>query len=172
MKELVDLKGFEGLYQINNNGDVYSLPKKWILGMGGAMSHNGKILKKSIHKSGYITYGLRKDGKHHKIYGHRLVAESFLINSGNKKEVNHKNGIKTDNRVENLEWVTSKENARHAQKTGLNNKDYLKKKVIDNHSGLIFSSVKDAANYKNISPSQLSNMLNNRENNYTQMVFV
>jgi hypothetical protein len=78
-----------------------------------------RIVKPYKNESGYLVFELKKDtvGKKHRL--HRLVAEAFLQNPENKKCVNHKDGNKENNCVENLEWVTHSENMQHAAETGL-----------------------------------------------------
>lgn len=105
MDELKDIKGYEGLYKISKDGRVFSLYKN-------------SYLKPQKHTGGYFFIGICKNGNKKTKTIHRLVAKAFIDNPLNKKEVNHINGIKTDNRVENLEWVTRSENELHAYKKG------------------------------------------------------
>lgn len=118
-----DIKGYEGLYQVSNLGRVKSLKYN--------QQNFEKVLKPNIHKNGYAFCILKGKGKSI----HRLVAEAFIPNVQNKPTVNHKNGIKTDNRVENLEWSTYGENLKHAYKTNLktSTSNHLKK-GIDQYS--------------------------------------
>lgn len=79
----------------------------------------GRVLKFGKTKTGYLQVVLYKDRKAKYFKVHRLVASIFIPNPENKPQVNHINGIKTDNRVENLEWSTNSENQKHAYRTGL-----------------------------------------------------
>lgn len=79
----------------------------------------GKVLKPCISERGYEMLHLRYDSKSHTRYVHKLVAETFLPNPENKPEVNHEDGVKTNNRVDNLSWVTHSENNLHAYRVGL-----------------------------------------------------
>ena len=91
MEEYKEIKGFEGLYEVSNEGNVRSLKRNI-------------ILNPIIVGSGYHHVCLCKDGNHYPKRINRLVAEAFIPNPDNLPCVNHKNEIKTDNRVENLEW--------------------------------------------------------------------
>jgi hypothetical protein len=95
--------GFDGEYQVSNLGRIKSLKKNKL----------EKLLSQCNHTNGYKYVSLSKNGVAKHYYVHRLVAESFLLNSDNKLEVNHIDGDKTNNHVENLQWVTRQENVKH-----------------------------------------------------------
>jgi hypothetical protein len=92
-------------YKVDFLGNVYGL--------------DGRVLKSTKDNKGYLRVGLTINGKLCTKKVHRLIAQTFISNTLNKPFVNHINGIKSDNRVENLEWVTAKENTKHAIENGL-----------------------------------------------------
>lgn len=108
------VKGYKRFYEVSNKGRFRSLK--------GPNNRKKKIniLKGTLHNSGYYRMLLTSRGVKKPFLLHRLVAEAFLKKPRKiKLQVNHKNGIKTDNGVENLEWVTHKENMVHGHSTGL-----------------------------------------------------
>lgn len=117
--EWFDIKGYEGFYQVNRNGDIKSVEKDVKTKHGSFLHRKERLLKPTINDKGYMKVYLSKYGISENLYVHRIVAETFIENSDNLPQVNHINGDKTDNRVENLEWVSAKENVQHAIKNGL-----------------------------------------------------
>ncbi len=131
-----DIEGYEGLYQVNNIGMVKSMDRIIKRKNNTDQKRKGKILeskKTQKQKDGldYPSVGLSKNGKVKLIRVHRLVAETFIKNNDNNLIVNHINGIKTDNRVENLEWVTQSENLYHSYNIGLSDR-YKNKNIKRN----------------------------------------
>lgn len=118
-----DIQGYEGHYQVSNLGAIKSFPKRFyhVISKKYVFKKEKIIRDKATNHYGYYNVILRKEGEPKFYLIHRLVAQHFIPNPENKPQVNHKNGIKIDNRVENLEWVTQQENITHAISTGLKN---------------------------------------------------
>lgn len=107
-----DIKNYEGLYQVSNMGRIKSLSRTIMLKGKYPFTSKEKIMKTQTDINGYLFINLSNNGKSKCIKCHQLVAESFLnhIRNGHKLVVNHKNFIRNDNRVENLEIITMREN--------------------------------------------------------------
>ena len=116
----IDVKNFESLYMISNLGNLKSV-NRIIIYPNNLKNRNfkGKTLNKNLSKSGYIYYDLYKNCKRIRKFAHNLVIENFLRNKINNEDVNHINGIKTDNNLQNLEYCSRSENMKHAFKIGL-----------------------------------------------------
>ena len=112
----VRIKGCEKTHMINKNGDVKSLDRyiEHLTSPTGKAWRKGRVLKSHPDKDGYLKVSLFINGKIKRFFVHRLLAIHFIPNPENKLQVNHINGIKDDNRLENLEWVTASENIQHS----------------------------------------------------------
>lgn len=128
-----NIKEYENMYQCSNLGNIRTLDR-YVYSKDGSRKHfrKGTLLKTIKNKNGYLQVGLNKNGCRKMKYIHRIVAETFLNNPNYLKVVNHKDGNKTNNKIQNLEWCTLSENSIHAcrylQKNN-NKKNQTKKKV-------------------------------------------
>ena len=128
----VDVIGYEGLYQVSNLGRVKSLRRTQILpASGGIRIREERFLCNQLHYKGYKTLKLSKNDKSIRFKIHRLVANAFIPNPKKYPQVNHINGIKTDNIVENLEWCTNIQNQQHAIKKGLRKLMFTDSQILD-----------------------------------------
>lgn len=117
------IKDLENLYEIDDMGRVYALPR-WMNTPTTKYLSKEHVLKPYKNCWGYLLVDMRKNGKRYLKCVHRLVAEAFIPNPEGKTQVNHINGDKSDNRVENLEWCTCSENQYHAFRIGLKPKNW------------------------------------------------
>ena len=156
-----EIKGFED-YIININGKVFS-------------KRTNIFLKTCIDKDGYTMVVLSKKGIKKNISIHRLLAISFIPNPENKPQVNHINGVKSDNRLDNLEWVTASENIVHAWTIGLSDKcrkilsTIHNRSIINMENNVFYGSIKEASEKENINYSTLKAMLNGQNKNKTTL---
>lgn len=149
-----EIKGYEGLFAVSNLGRVKSLARR-VSNHTGFINKPERIMKHQFNRKGYPIVRLQDVDKYKKTFSiHRLVAKSFIPNPENKPQVNHIDGNKQNNRVENLEWCTNGENQIHAYANGLNhrveNAGRAKRKVnqIDITTGKIirtFNSISAAS---------------------------
>jgi len=147
------IKGYENLYAISNIGRVKSL-SRYRIDRGFSKSIKEKILKQGKSSNGYFHVDLYKGSKGTICSIHRLVAEAFIDNKKKRPQINHINGIKTDNKIENLEWVNASENRIHAFKNNLQKKAFKKVIQLDKNGGIlkIWNSCKEA--YKALGAKQ------------------
>ncbi|MCK5217844.1 MAG: HNH endonuclease [Methanosarcinales archaeon] len=114
-----NIKGYYGIYQVSNNGCVRSLNRSVIHKKTGVQNRKGKLLKQYKNDRGYFCVYLSRHSKRKKYRISRLVSQTFLYNSENLPEVNHKDGNKDNNNYLNLEWSTHSQNIKHAFDSGL-----------------------------------------------------
>lgn len=179
------IKGLEGKYEISNLGRVKSVARIEIRKDGRKRPVKEKIRKSTVFNNGY--YGVSTNRLAGTFLIHRLIAEAFIPNPESKQTVNHKNGIKTDNRIENLEWATYGENNKHAYEKGLkkytskmrsnaknlmtkNRKD-SSKLVLNTNTGIFYNSIKEAAISIEMNCNTLQGKLLGRSKNNTYFIY-
>lgn len=113
-----DIKGYENMYQVSNTGRVRSLDRTIIRSDGKSYKKKGKECRYQENGDGYLLVKLSKNGVSKYMPVHRLVATTFIPTDDSKKEINHIDCNRKNNNVENLEWLTHRDNVRHSAKKG------------------------------------------------------
>jgi hypothetical protein len=158
-----DIKGYKGYYKISNFGNIKSLDRE-LDNKRGKFIKKGKLMRPILSLGGYLKINLYIRGKMKTKLIHRLVAINFIRNKSNKKEVNHKDGNKRNNHIDNLEWVTAKENTTHAVKIGLFNNTKAVK--MFSKSGVllgVYDSLIEAEKITGVRRNGISEVLNGRQ---------
>jgi hypothetical protein len=114
-----DVVGYEGSYQVSNLGRVKSLTRPKRSRHGTYFPKSGRVMKPRKDRGGYLSVGLSCEGVVATVKVHRIVAMAFHPNPTGLPQVNHRNGVKTDNSEWNLEWISSVANHAHAASSGL-----------------------------------------------------
>lgn len=152
----LDIPDYEGFYQVSNLGNVKSLERKRKGKNNSVCINKERILKPGINKDGYYKTNLYKNGERKTYTVHRLVLLTFHGKS--ELQCNHKNGIKTDNRLSKLEYCTPYENTKHACDIGLrNNNKSINQYTKDGKFVNGYDSLKDASGITNINQCNISN---------------
>lgn len=159
-----EVKGYEGIYEVSNLGRVRSL-ERFRKNNGGLQKTPQRLLSLDrVNHKGYVLVHLSKNGTNKNISLHRLVADAFIPNPGGKAQVNHKDGDKRNNSVDNLEWVTGKENINHAFDAHLFKRGRAKPKKrtrpfklsVIRDDGVIYADTNDAAKNNGVSRSAIN----------------
>jgi len=171
-----DIDGYNGIYQVSNYGNVY-VKGKSIIRNNISYFLKPKYMKCRFDSDGYLIVGLTKNKKQYTHRVHRLVCEAFLENKLNKPQINHIDGNKSNNNINNLEWCTAAENVQHSFRLGLNkysenNRVVISKKVIDIISNTIYSSIKEASIANNYKSTTLYDKLSGKVNNNTSLRYL
>lgn len=125
-----DIPNYEGLYQASNLGRIKGL-RRYKQNHSKLQLVEEKIIKQYVNKhNGYAYTVLCKNGKEKNCRVHKLIATAFIPNTENKTTINHIDGNKTNNRVDNLEWATNQENIIHAIENGLASTDRNKIAIV------------------------------------------
>jgi hypothetical protein len=161
------IPSLDGLYEASNFGRIKSYNTHY-------HKKEAKILSLNNNGNGYLYFTISIKNKRRNVYVHRAVCEAFNATIKEMNFVNHLNGIKNDNRIENLEWCNSSMNMRHAFDTGLCPKGGKKKnaiKLIDIETNMIFDCIKDAANFYNINYGTMKDALGKNNFKYKNPIY-
>lgn len=160
------IEGYDNMYFVSSFGRVKSV-----------FFNKEKILKQVKHPLGYLKVNLYKNKKMKTHFVHQVVASMFVENKKNNREVNHKDGVKTNNSVENLEWSTTQENIKHAHRIGLCDKQrkssservkknkIVSKEVLDLETGIFYPSLSKGCYATNINKDTESYRIRTKNKN-------
>ena len=157
MENWKDVPGYNGRYQVSDQGRVRN-------------TKSGRMLKSHTQGRGYMQAMLSKDGRRSYPLVHRLVAQAFIPNPGNKPHINHKNGIKTDNDASNLEWCTMSENLLHRHRI-LKQPGGRCKPVVCLNTGQTFPSAKAAAEALGVHRTGVTQVCNRKQKTTKKLKF-
>ena len=128
-----DVKGFEKSNEISSLGRLRTKDRLIKHSKFGTANLKRRYKKFRLNRDGYLRCNIKENGKSKDLTMHRIIAQAFIPNPKNYRNINHINGIKTDNRIENLEWCTSSQNIQHAVKTRLVKTKLTDKEAIEIH---------------------------------------
>jgi hypothetical protein len=166
-----NIANYDEMYEVSCDGEIRSKNRFTKSISGRKRFVIGRVIKTKKNRDGYLFVTLSKNGQVQNLYVHRIVAETYISNPDNKPQVNHIDGDKKNNSVDNLEWVSVSENTKHAYKNGLSGNigatHCFAKKLIDNCTGKEYGCIKEAANDLGINYTTLRNMLCGSNKNKT-----
>lgn len=147
---------------VNSDGDIYSVSTLIHRSNGRIYNKRGVKIQPALDAYGYLRCTFSNKGKRQSVYVHRLVAMAYIPNPENKPTVNHINGNKTDNRVENLEWATQHEQKAHAIRNGLCDKNIAalemsnqRRSISIQFDGVLYQSLRAASRATGYHPNTL-----------------
>lgn len=155
---MIEIKGTNGMYKVSPDGRIFSVRANRFV--------NPFLSTKGYHR---IRLYISGDRKPKFLYVHRAVAEAYISNKNGLPQINHINGIKTDNRVDNLEWCTASQNVKHSWGMGRNRKKGVL--VLDTLTGVFYDRISDAAKAGGYLSSTLANMLRGHRSNRSKYVY-
>lgn len=138
------IPGYEGLYEASTEGRIRSVART-ATGRWGTCRRRSTILKPTPTGKGYLQVRFSVDGEKSQPLVHRLVAAAFLPNPRRLPQINHKDGDKANNRIDNLEWCTASENALHRGRVLHKAVGRAKRPVVCTDTGVVYASSHDAA---------------------------
>lgn len=176
MKEIwKSIKGYEGHYEVSTMGRVRSVPREVVYSAGYIRRNEGRILKPTEKTKSpdcnYYVVSLSKNNVAKSVFIHRLVAEQFLERKPECDFVNHIDGDKHNNCVENLEWTTPRGNKLHAIYTGLDVPHYGIRRIYCLTNGEVYQSISEAARKLKLDDSSISKVCRGKWKHTGGMVF-